>query len=81
MKKLKKACLLLIAALLITGVASHVTIPQIKAASSVSRLHVDGQYLKNSKNKTVQLKGISTHGIAWYPEYINDKCFTAGEQM
>lgn len=75
MNKVKKACLLLIAALLITGVASYVTVPQITAASSVSQLHVDSQYLKNSKNKKVQLKGISTHGIAWYPEYINDKCF------
>ncbi|MCR5396091.1 MAG: glycoside hydrolase family 5 protein [Lachnospiraceae bacterium] len=75
MKKFKKLCLLLIAALLITGAASYIAIPQITEASSISRLHVDGQYLKNSKNKKVQLKGISTHGIAWYPEYINDKCF------
>ncbi len=44
-------------------------------AASVSRLHVEGTKLKNSKGKTVQLRGVSTHGLSWYPEYVNQKSF------
>ncbi|MCD8221339.1 MAG: glycoside hydrolase family 5 protein [Clostridiales bacterium] len=47
------------------------------AAPSVNgALQVIGTQLSDSKGKPVQLKGISTHGIAWYPEYINADCFT-----
>ncbi len=38
-------------------------------------LHVDGKYLVDKNGKPVQLKGISTHDIAWYPQYINADCF------
>ena len=27
------------------------------------------------ERKAVQLKGVSTHGIAWFPEYINKQAF------
>ncbi len=39
------------------------------------KLHVDGIHLVNEKNEPVQLKGISTHGLAWFPEYVNKECF------
>lgn len=38
-------------------------------------LHVEGTQLTDSNGKAVQLKGISTHGIAWFPDYINEECF------
>ncbi len=38
-------------------------------------LHVSGTGLVDIDGDPVQLKGISTHGIAWYPEYINEDCF------
>ena len=41
----------------------------------IQKLHVDGRYLVNEKNEPVQLKGLSTHGIAWFPQYINKECF------
>ena len=39
------------------------------------RLHVDGASLVDDDGKIVQLRGVSTHGIAWFPEYVNKKAF------
>lgn len=36
-------------------------------------LHVEGTYLADSKGDMVQLRGISTHGLGWFPEYVNEK--------
>lgn len=44
-------------------------------AASLPRLKVSGTKLVNSKGKTVQLKGVSTHGLAWYPGYVNQSSF------
>ena len=38
-------------------------------------LAVDGTQLVDSRGNPVQLKGISTHGLAWYPDYVNADCF------
>lgn len=47
-----------------------------KNAGNVSgSLRVQGTKLVDSRGKTVQLRGLSTHGIAWYPEYINNGFF------
>ena len=40
------------------------------------KLHVDGSSLMNEHNQPCQLKGISTHNISLYPEYVNEACFT-----
>ncbi len=46
------------------------------AAPSVSgALQVCGTALCDSEGRPVQLRGISTHGLAWYPEYVNEACF------
>lgn len=29
----------------------------------------------DKKGHEVQLRGVSTHGLSWYPQYVNDKCF------
>ena len=39
------------------------------------KLHVEGRNLVNEKGETVQLKGISTHNLNVYPEYINEEAF------
>lgn len=36
-------------------------------------LSVKGTKLINKNGKTVQLKGVSTHGISWFPQYLNKK--------
>ena len=38
-------------------------------------LHVEGAALLNEDGEPVQLRGVSTHGLAWFPEYVNEACF------
>ena len=38
-------------------------------------LYVDGTQIKDKNGKAYQLKGVSTHGIAWFPEYVNKEAF------
>lgn len=45
-------------------------------AAKLPALKVKGTQLVNARGKKVQLKGISTHGMSWYPEYVNQKAFT-----
>lgn len=45
-------------------------------AAKLPKLKVKGTQLVNAKGKAVQLKGVSTHGLSWYPEYVNQKAFT-----
>lgn len=40
------------------------------------QLQVEGSRLVDSEGATVQLKGISSHGINWFPEYINQDMLT-----
>lgn len=49
--------------------------PSIASPSANGALHVEGTQLVGSNGESVQLKGISTHGIAWFPDYINEECF------
>lgn len=37
-------------------------------------LHVDGTHLADEKGNLVQLRGLSTHGIAWFPQYVDKDC-------
>lgn len=38
-------------------------------------LAVDGTQLVDSDGNPVQLRGISTHGLAWFPDYVNEDWF------
>lgn len=38
-------------------------------------LQVSGTQLTNKDGHAVQLKGISTYGLSWFPEYVNKECF------
>jgi len=38
-------------------------------------LHVDGANLVDASGEQMQLYGMSTHGIAWYPQYVNYDAF------
>lgn len=40
------------------------------------KLHVKGSKLMDEHQCICQLKGISTHNISLYPEYVNEACFT-----
>lgn len=44
-------------------------------SASTGALKVSGKNLVDEKGNIVQLRGISTHGINWFPDYINNDCF------
>lgn len=79
--------IMLIAAIVLTDVFFAANAVPVQAAakktaasglatpSSTGALRVKGTQLTDKKGNAVQLRGVSTHGIAWYPEYINKKCF------
>ena len=48
---------------------------KIPAPSVSGRLSVKGTQLVDEKGEAVQLKGISTHGLAWFPQYVNEELF------
>ena len=39
------------------------------------KLHVDGTTLTDEHGEAYQLKGVSTHGIGWFPQYVNGDTF------
>ncbi len=41
----------------------------------IVKLHVDTVHLSDSLGNAVQLRGVSTHGLAWYPQYVNAEAF------
>ena len=45
------------------------------AADALPALHVESAQLVDEEGLPVQLRGVSTHGLAWYPEYVNEACF------
>ncbi len=40
-------------------------------------LHVEGTRLCNEKGEAVVLKGMSSHGIQWFPQFITNDCIKA----
>lgn len=57
---------------------------EAKASTPVEkwgRLSVKGTNIVSQSGKKVQLKGVSTHGIAWFPQYINKSCFQSFKKM
>lgn len=42
---------------------------------AVKPLKVTGTQLTDTDGNPVQLRGISTHGLSWFPEYVNDATF------
>lgn len=47
----------------------------IAAPSNSGKLKVDGTQLVSEDGEPVQLKGVSTHGLAWFPQYVNEEFF------
>ncbi len=60
-----------------TSSDSGVSIESNLAVPSVTgRLHVSGSKLVDKDGGLVQLRGVSTHNIAWFPQYINPELFS-----
>lgn len=47
----------------------------IAAPSKSGALHVEGTRLVGTDGRAVQLRGASTHGLAWFPAYVNSALF------
>ena len=47
----------------------------IARPSTTGKLHVDGTQLVGENGDPVTLFGISTHGLAWFPQYVNADLF------
>ncbi|MCH5253003.1 MAG: glycoside hydrolase family 5 protein [Lachnospiraceae bacterium] len=74
--------LLVLLCFCLIGLAGRGTLS--RAATPVEkwgRLSVQGTNIVNAGGKKVQLKGVSTHGIAWYPQYVNSSCFKSFRNM
>jgi len=61
--------------LMVVLVVTFVVNSKKTGAKAPLELKVQGTHIMNSKGKKLQLKGISTHGLSWYPEYVNKKAF------
>ena len=48
----------------------------IARPSTCGALTVSGTSLVDASGSAVQLKGFSTHGIAWFGQYVNAECFS-----
>lgn len=55
--------------------ASSPTSQQATAEQTVVPLHVQGAQLLDEHDQPRQLRGVSTHGIAWFPQYVNADLF------
>ena len=52
----------------------------ISTPSGSGALQVSGTQLVDNAGNPVQLRGISTHGLAWFPDYVNEACFSEFRQ-
>ena len=49
--------------------------PGISSPSVCGRLSVEGTQLVGESGEAVQLRGLSTHGLSFYPQYVNEELF------
>ena len=79
MKTLKKLMLCFLSMTVVFSTVFCVNLTHAEAASTPysknGSLSVSGGKIVNSSGKTFTIKGVSTHGIAWYPEYISEASF------
>ncbi len=47
----------------------------VATPSTTGALHVEGPQLVGENGQPVQLRGVSTHGLAWFPQYVNQSLF------
>lgn len=47
----------------------------VRGPKSAGALAVKKGKLVDKRGEAIQLRGVSTHGLAWYPAYVNDACF------
>lgn len=76
----RRSIIVLLAILVMAGLFSVKIQKRSASASPVSangRLKVKGTKIVNEKGKAFVIKGVSTHGLSWYPQYVNKKAFAS----
>lgn len=53
--------------------SEDVQLPKKSGGKYYGALQVKGTDLCDSKGNPVQLRGVSTHGLSWFPQYVNEK--------
>jgi endoglucanase len=48
---------------------------ELKDKGGIMKLRVEGNHLVDASGKVIQLRGVSTHGLSWYPQYVNEEAF------
>lgn len=66
--------LLLVCELCTANVDIYGATQNTRIDATAGALKVKGTQLCDKKGNPVQLRGISTHGLSWFPAYVNDKC-------
>ena len=56
-------------------VAPSEDVPSVRGPKDAGALQVKGSQLTDEHGEPIQLRGVSTHGLAWFPGYVNDACF------
>lgn len=60
---------------LFSGFLTSAENASVQEAGYYGALQVIGTQLSDSAGNPVQLRGISTHGLAWFPDYVNAELF------
>lgn len=68
------AVALLAAGLLATPLPTRAATRTARPSTS-GQLHVSGTHLVDAQGEHAVLRGVSTHGLQWFPEYVNDPLF------
>lgn len=74
-RKLKNILLFMLLFLLLGVPTAHQNAEAATPYGTNGRLSVSKGKVVNSKGKSFVIKGVSTHGLAWYPEYVNKEAF------
>ena len=53
----------------------HKEYAKLATPSTTGRLKVSGTRIIGENGQEVQLRGISTHGLGWFPEFVNNEAF------
>jgi len=48
---------------------------EVPRPSVTGALHVDGPFLADGAGEHVVLRGVSTHGLTWYPKFVDEDIF------
>ena len=69
------ALVLLLILLLPAWTCADPSVGAVARPSVNGRLHVEGIRLTDTSGKAVQLRGVSTHGLVWYPDMVSENLF------